>query len=91
MLTILCATRTLTAITAYEKQIFTPNEFYKMNRLTKLLLEGNRIATLDSEINALTRLQILSISNNQIRSISPNQIPRTLKHLYLAGQFIYAF
>ncbi|GIY83329.1 uncharacterized protein CDAR_5531 [Caerostris darwini] len=56
-----------------------------MNRLTELHLEGNRMATLGSEIYALPLLQILSISNNQIRSISANQIPRLLTHLYLAG------
>ncbi|GIX70607.1 uncharacterized protein CDAR_459781 [Caerostris darwini] len=56
-----------------------------MNRLTKLHMEGNRIATLGSEIHALTQLRILSISNNQIRSISTNQIPRILTYLYLAG------
>ncbi|GIY39035.1 protein toll [Caerostris darwini] len=65
--------------------VFKPNEFYKMERLRELYLEGNRIAKLDSEIHALTQLRILSISNNQIRTISTNQIPPKLTHLYLGG------
>ncbi|GIY28630.1 uncharacterized protein CEXT_310831 [Caerostris extrusa] len=67
---------------------FTPGEFYSMNRLTELHLEGNRITTLGSEIHALTLLKILSISNNQIRTISTNQLPPKLTRLYLSGQFI---
>ncbi|GIY20520.1 protein toll [Caerostris extrusa] len=47
--------------------------------------EGNRIATLGSEIHALTQLKILSINNNQIRTISTNQIPPKLTQLFLAG------
>ncbi|GIY98227.1 uncharacterized protein CEXT_74081 [Caerostris extrusa] len=66
-------------------EVFMPGEFYKMNRLTELHLEGNRVATLGSEIHALTQLRILSISNNQIRTISTNQIPRILTYLYLEG------
>ncbi|GIY57033.1 hypothetical protein CDAR_275681 [Caerostris darwini] len=49
------------------------------------VFEGNRIATQDSEIHALTQLRILSISNNQIQTVSTNQIPPRLTHLYLAG------
>ncbi|GIY56125.1 uncharacterized protein CEXT_290291 [Caerostris extrusa] len=56
-----------------------------MCRLTELHLEGNRIATLGSEIPDLTQLRILSISNNQIRTISINQLPPKLTHLFLAG------
>ncbi|GIY33094.1 uncharacterized protein CDAR_439941 [Caerostris darwini] len=60
-----------------------------MSTLTELHLDGNRIATLDSEIHALAKLRTLSISNNQIRTISTNQIPPKLTHLYLAGNPFY--
>ncbi|GIY37148.1 hypothetical protein CEXT_45461 [Caerostris extrusa] len=56
-----------------------------MSSLTELHLEGNRIATLGSEIPALTQLRILSISNNQIQTISTNQLPPKLTHLFLAA------
>ncbi|GIX83744.1 uncharacterized protein CEXT_776351 [Caerostris extrusa] len=65
--------------------VSTPQEFYEKDELTGLHLEGNRIATLGSEIPALTKLKILSISNNQIRTISTNELPPKLTQLYLAG------
>ncbi|GIY87975.1 hypothetical protein CEXT_660421 [Caerostris extrusa] len=65
--------------------VSTPGEFYNMNSLTELHLEGNRIATLGSEIHALTQLRILSISNNQIRTIYTNQLSPKLTHLFLAA------
>ncbi|GIY01970.1 uncharacterized protein CDAR_297981 [Caerostris darwini] len=69
-------------------EVSPPGEFYNMSSLTELHLEGNRIATLGSKIQALTQLRILSISNNQIRTITTNQLPPKLMQLFLAGQFI---
>ncbi|GIY01980.1 uncharacterized protein CDAR_298061 [Caerostris darwini] len=65
--------------------VSTPHDFYKKDWLTELYLEENRIATLGSEIRALTKLKILRISNNQIRTISANQLPPKLTQLFLAG------
>ncbi|KAF8787981.1 Protein toll like protein [Argiope bruennichi] len=72
-------------LTGNKIESFEEGEFIGLEELLELYLDGNLLTTLGNEIQLLIQLQHLIISNNRITTIEPDQIPHTLKFLYLDG------
>ncbi|KAF8788287.1 Protein toll like protein [Argiope bruennichi] len=64
---------------------FEVGEFYGLDDLQDLSLQGNRIRTLGYEVRGLNRLRNLVISHNLIRNIKGDQLPPNLQYVYVEG------
>ncbi|XP_055941433.1 protein toll-like [Argiope bruennichi] len=64
---------------------FEVGEFYGLDDLQDLSLQGNRIRTLGYEVRGLSRLRNLVISHNLIRNIKGDQLPPNLQYVYVEG------
>lgn len=70
------------------QQTFMENEFTGLHSLSVLYLQHNQIKSLGTALQNLTKLVVLNITHNGIKLIKPDQVPKTLKTIYLEGEFL---
>lgn len=62
------------------------DDFIGLHSLIGLYLQHNQIKSLGKALQNLKKLEILNITQNDIKLIKPDQVPKTLKTIHIEGE-----
>lgn len=68
------------------QQAFAEDEFSGLSSLIHLYLDHNQIQSFGTTLQKLENLVVLNITHNNIKLITTDQLPYSLKRIYLAGE-----